>query len=214
MLSFIPQTAHSSLWIMMIVDGNFRLFFFISSVKTEKNSKVALSSQTAPEIKQLNQRHAIPMLVSPVFALRSISRAYPSFLLPLSACAGVTYASSEWNAYGDGGHFCFSHPLVLYPSLTNAAEKWYYYSHPLSGFLQSKQSFSQAKMVWPGRDFILFLISQNIYQYSNFIRVSDKKFKRRAWGLVCKLFEWPCLVEIRSTVLNYQQKDVLLRAFF
>lgn len=112
------------------------------------------------------------------------------------------------------GSLCFSHPLVLYPSLTNAAETWYYYSHPLSGFLQSKQSFSQAKMVWPGRDFILFLISQTIYQYSNFIGVSDKKFKRRAWGLVCKLFEWPCLVEIRSTVLNYQQKDVLLRAFF
>lgn len=125
----------------MIMDGNFRLFF-ISSAETERNSKVTLSSQTAPGIKQLNQRHAIPMLVSPVSALRSIAGAYPSLLVPLSACVRVTYASWEWNAYGDGGHFCFSHPLVLYPYFTNAAETWYYYSHPVSVFLQSKQFFS------------------------------------------------------------------------
>lgn len=113
---------------------------------------MTLSSQTAPGIKQLNQRVAIPMLVSPLSALKSISGAYPSLLLPLSACGGVTYASWKWNAYGDGGHFCFSHPLVLYPSLTNAAETWYYYSHPLSVFLQSKQSFYQPKicLTWKG----------------------------------------------------------------
>lgn len=153
------------------------------------------------------------MLVSPLSALKSISGAYPSLLLPLSVCGGVTYASWKWNAYGDGGHFCFSHPLVLHPSLTNAAETWYYYSHPFSVFLQSRV-FISLKFVWPGRDFFLFWVSQNIYQYYNFIGVSDKKFKRRAWGRVCKLFEWPCLVETRSTVLSYQQKDVSPRPFF
>ena len=49
----------------------------------------------------------------------------------------------------------------------------------LSVYFSKANSFSQAKVVWPGGDFIIFLVSQNIYQYSNFIGVSDKKLKKK-----------------------------------
>lgn len=173
-----------------------------------KIQKSDLSSQTAPGIKQLNQRVAIPMLVSPLSALWHFWATQPP--LPLSACGGVTYASWKWNAYGDGNHFCFSHPLVLH--LLKMQKHGTIILILSVYFSQSKQGFYQLKFVWPGRDFFFWVSPEYILSIYN-SWVSDKKFKRRAWGRVCrKLFEWPCLVI--EVLFSVATKRYLTKAIF